>query len=42
MLYLVTVDHNGMAAHLTRSDWEWSNAANVRKMKALSVSSTDW
>jgi len=28
MYYLVTVDHNGMAAHLTRSDCEWSNAVD--------------
>jgi hypothetical protein len=28
MYYLVTVDHNGMAAYLTRSDCEWSNAVD--------------
>jgi hypothetical protein len=28
MYYLVSVDHNGMAAHLTRSDYERSNAVD--------------
>jgi hypothetical protein len=28
LYYLVSVDHNGMAAHLTRSDYEWSNAVD--------------
>jgi hypothetical protein len=28
MYYLVTVDHNGMAAHRSRSDCEWSNAVD--------------
>ena len=26
MYYLVNVDHNGMTAHLTRNDCEWSYA----------------
>jgi hypothetical protein len=28
LYYLVGVDHNGMAAHLTRSDYEGSNAVD--------------
>jgi hypothetical protein len=28
MYYLVSVDHNGMVAHLTRSDLSWSNVVD--------------
>ena len=47
MYYLINVDHNGMAAHLNRSDWKILRSAvypvqrmgmlgvSVRKMKAL-------
>jgi hypothetical protein len=29
MYYLVNVDHNCMAVHLTRSDCEWSKAVDL-------------
>jgi hypothetical protein len=48
MYYLVCVDHNGMAPHLTRSECEWSNAVDGIHDDMLSSdsededSNTDW
>jgi len=33
MCYLVTVDHNGMAAHLTRIDWRVLQSAVYHQMQ---------
>ena len=41
LYYLVSVDHNGMAAHLTRSDYEGSNAVDENENDMLWNDSED-
>jgi hypothetical protein len=48
LYYLVSVNHNGMAAHLTRSDYEGSNVVDGNDNDMLwndsedGNSDTDW